>query len=1097
MRTLMCGVSGLKSQAKKMEVLSNNLANLTTVGYKKNRVTFQDLYYDVLKNASQGDGDNIGGTNPQTLGTGVEIGAIDTIFTQGARQNTARSLDFMVDGDDFFVLMNSSGTELMLSRAGAFQLDGNMNLVDNLGNMVQGFNIDPNTGVEDSEAQNIVIDTGPMDPNATTEVKCKHNISSASAESNMVSSTEAWKIFSGGENYGDFDIAISSGAGLRSTYGSGHYQDSVIHSDSTLTLISSTDTDTDRRFVALTDSVYQEDNTLTSTTALTISDTTGFAAGDVVTVSQINSTTGALVQEEAYISSLVANTSITFGSALESSFTTSAANVMISKAGTSDDTMSSGATLNAALNTLTVTSATGWNVGDVVKVNQVVGTELMQTTANIAGISGTTVTLGSTMTGFTASTADVTIYKVLDKGFAANDYINVRQGSGSALVQDKVRASTVSGGIIALTGQTLSTFTEDAATITGLNLTDGTASIGSSGSSSNNDILHSQISMVDQYGGLIASFYRVGNTPAEYSRATATDMSGNTFTIGTGEFNSWYELKELMERALKDNELEHHEESANMDIGIDKYGKISFGGTGQVSNFRVVVNADNTSLQALFGDIALTDADTTIATQARVNENGAVIDYSTSSTLSPSRTVDATTYWFDSSTGIENYGYSSTAPSTGYGEYAGLRMDGGANGYGFGTLSLSLTNALGNSASAEFIMVAKDADLDEGEFSTMGELAQLVQTQLRTSTFSSVADNGSLVADETVTVTVDNGRLKVTTTEGSFNGLTLTPNNQDSDSGSGITLTDYQNFGTVLGEFIYGINGKQGISNKFIQADSITQTSIYDNKGNQHTAVTYLVHDRSAGLTNTEWKYKTGLNPNLNTFVTNNPDNKYIYRDTYNSLQDTSSSRGVIGFDIDSGRVLSSDSTGADSRYKDEGELKFTPEINGSQIANTSDIDVTFTDLTSYNGENTIVSTNEDGYAMGSLVRLSTEQNTGVINGVYSNGKVTALAKLGLMAIANPEGLEKVGTNLYAQTVNSSGNGNIKGVDQVYAVNATPPAGIDSVTSKIHGSALEASNVDLTEELTEMITTQRAYSAAGKTISSADELLQEALSLKR
>jgi len=153
--------------------------------------------------------------------------------------------------------------------------------------------------------------------------------------------------------------------------------------------------------------------------------------------------------------------------------------------------------------------------------------------------------------------------------------------------------------------------------------------------------------------------------------------------------------------------------------------------------------------------------------------------------------------------------------------------------------------------------------------------------------------------------------------------------------------------------------------------------------------------------------------------------------------------------------------------------------------------------LTSYNGQNTVIGTNIDGYGMGSLVRIVTEENTGNINGVYSNGKIRTLAKLGLMSISNPEGLEKTGSSYYTQTPNANAGGNSKGIDQIFAVGAQSPASSDSVTSKIHGGALEASNVDLTEELTDMIITQRSFSASGKIITTTDDMLQEALNLKR
>ena len=156
-----------------------------------------------------------------------------------------------------------------------------------------------------------------------------------------------------------------------------------------------------------------------------------------------------------------------------------------------------------------------------------------------------------------------------------------------------------------------------------------------------------------------------------------------------------------------------------------------------------------------------------------------------------------------------------------------------------------------------------------------------------------------------------------------------------------------------------------------------------------------------------------------------------------------------------------------------------------------------FSELSSYNGENTVISQNEDGYAMGNLVRIISEQKTGAISGVYSNGLIRNLAKIGLMSQTNPNGLQKVGSNNFMQTSNSTEGVTVKGVDQVFAVDAQAPAGIDTVTSTISGGALESSNVDLTEELTSMIVTQRAFSASGKSISSSDDMLQEIISITR
>lgn len=924
-RGLMTGVSGLQSQAKKMEVIGNNLSNINTTAFKKGEVQFQELFYDTIKGASAAQG-NLGGTNPMSVGSGVQIGSINNVFTQGSRLTTGRSLDFMIEGQDFFAAKNGADGSLMLTRSGSFQIDSNMNLVDNLGNKIQGFTVDRETQDVSQQAGDIFIEGGSIDPKATTVIDMSANIDSSSAEVLASQTSNAWELFSGGENFGSMGMVTTGGQGSRQVYGSGFYSDSTIYQDST-------------------------------------------------------------------------------------------------------------ATINAGLNIVTLGAAPlnlaeGFAIGDTVSVLQ--GANQVQRT--ITGIAGNAITLNAAAPG----------------SFAA-------------------------GGV----------------TIT--NLTDGTAKRGSSGAAAvHQDILQSQISMIDQNGRLLASFYRVSEEPMQYTRATANVAGGSTSTVGIGEFRNMQELSALFETTLRDTNLTNYAASTDLDISMDKFGQVNFSGTGLVQSFRLVMNADNTEMLDRFSGIAISDAAAVATTQARLNASSEII--APPALGLGNRTVHSSKWWFNSA-GMENYGYSSSSPATEYGEFAGLRFDNGASGSGFGTLTLSTTNGMGTAVTQEFHMVPRDADADANEFSTMGELARLMQNTLKGANFSSIAADGTLQADTSVSVAFVDGRLSVSTANGVFNNLSLTAMNDSADPSIGITRSDSMNFGTVLGELATGISGKSGSSNKFIEADARVQTRVHDNQGNEHTATSLFVQDRSSGLTNVEWKFRNSLNPNLNSFASEHPNDQDIYSNTYNSIEDSTGSRGVLAFDINTGAVLGATS-GNDSRYVDLANLSFTPQTS-SQEAGESNISIDFSDLTSYNGQNTAIGTNTDGYSMGNLVRIVTEENTGNINGVYTNGKIRTLAKIGLMNITNPEGLEKVGSSYYVHTPNSSKGGVAKGLDQIFAVGAQSPDSSDSVTSKIHGGALEASNVDLTEELTDMITTQRSYSAAGKIVTTTDDMLQEALNLKR
>ena len=124
----------------------------------------------------------------------------------------------------------------------------------------------------------------------------------------------------------------------------------------------------------------------------------------------------------------------------------------------------------------------------------------------------------------------------------------------------------------------------------------------------------------------------------------------------------------------------------------------------------------------------------------------------------------------------------------------------------------------------------------------------------------------------------------------------------------------------------------------------------------------------------------------------------------------------------------------------------------------------------------------QNGYGMGYLENFKIDQS-GVITGVYSNGTNRTLGQLALAAFTNQSGLEKAGETTFVVT-NNSGDPNIG------------PTGVAG-KGKIIAGALEMSNVDLAEQFTDMIVTQRGFQANSKTITTSDTMLQELLNLKR
>jgi flagellar hook-basal body protein len=153
LRSLDSGVSGLQAQQTMLDVVSNNIANVNTTGYKANSVEFEDTLSQMLGEASA-PGTNTGGTNPSEVGLGVRVASIDTNFTEGAAENTGVDTNMMINGDGFFVVNVGGQTEY--TRAGDFTLDGSGNLVSPDGGIVQGWS-----------ATNGVVNTGETPGNLT------------------------------------------------------------------------------------------------------------------------------------------------------------------------------------------------------------------------------------------------------------------------------------------------------------------------------------------------------------------------------------------------------------------------------------------------------------------------------------------------------------------------------------------------------------------------------------------------------------------------------------------------------------------------------------------------------------------------------------------------------------------------------------------------------------------------------------------------------------------------------------------------------------------------------------------------------------------
>ena len=128
--------TGLDAQQTQMTVISNNLANVNTTGFKRGRASFEDLMY---QNYGQAGGQTSTQTQSPTglmLGTGVRIGATEKLFQQGNMQNTGNSLDLAVNGRGFFQIQMPDGS-LAYTRDGSFQVNSQGQMVNSSGYPLQ------------------------------------------------------------------------------------------------------------------------------------------------------------------------------------------------------------------------------------------------------------------------------------------------------------------------------------------------------------------------------------------------------------------------------------------------------------------------------------------------------------------------------------------------------------------------------------------------------------------------------------------------------------------------------------------------------------------------------------------------------------------------------------------------------------------------------------------------------------------------------------------------------------------------------------------------------------------------------------------------
>lgn len=157
-------ITGLQAASTELSVIGNNVANVSSTGFKSSRALFSDMY---AANAAQG----------KAAGMGVKNAGVDQLFSQGAISMTNNDLDMAIDGHGFFGLKNEGA--MVYSRAGAFSTDRDGYIVNNAGHRLIGYPGNAAGGVT-SQPGELRIDTGNMQPSATRRASSTMNLDAGS-----------------------------------------------------------------------------------------------------------------------------------------------------------------------------------------------------------------------------------------------------------------------------------------------------------------------------------------------------------------------------------------------------------------------------------------------------------------------------------------------------------------------------------------------------------------------------------------------------------------------------------------------------------------------------------------------------------------------------------------------------------------------------------------------------------------------------------------------------------------------------------------------------------------------------------------------------
>lgn len=156
LRSLWTAATGMAAQQSNIDTISNNLANVSTTGFKKNRVEFQDLLYQTIRPAGMTNSMGTQYPTPIEIGHGTMLSSTQKSFLQGALVATNNTLDVAIQGEGFFAIQNPNG-DVNYTRDGSFKLDAQGNVLTS-----NGYFLEPPVTIPQDASSVVIRENGDV-----------------------------------------------------------------------------------------------------------------------------------------------------------------------------------------------------------------------------------------------------------------------------------------------------------------------------------------------------------------------------------------------------------------------------------------------------------------------------------------------------------------------------------------------------------------------------------------------------------------------------------------------------------------------------------------------------------------------------------------------------------------------------------------------------------------------------------------------------------------------------------------------------------------------------------------------------------------------